>query len=156
MRLRVLRYKRGTLRWENVGRRPTSERAALPIAAGQHLVEMRLRRLWSSALERRELAVRAGRFLGERVLVVLPPAQQVAEVRGRQRRAEVEALVLIAAHRLERVELLERLDALGDHLEPQAVRERDDRLHDRRVVGARHQVLDEAAIDLELVDRKAA
>jgi hypothetical protein len=33
------------------------------------------------------------------------------------------------------IQLLRRLDTLGNHLESQAVRQGDDRLNDRRVIG---------------------
>src|SRR5450755_3991579 len=68
----------------------------------------------------------------------------------------MKSLVLIAANTLKEVELRYRLHALGDHLEPQAMGERDDRLHDRGIVGARSDFVDEAAIDLEPVDRQSA
>ena len=48
-----------------------------------------------------------------------------------------------------------RLDALGDDAQAQAVRERDDRFHDRGVVRVRHEFAHEAAIDLEFVEREA-
>src|SRR6185295_15398895 len=54
------------------------------------------------------------------------------------------------------MELLGCFYALGYHFEPQAVRERNDGLHDGRIVGSRHEVLDEAAVDLEIVDGEAA
>lgn len=65
-------------------------------------------------------------------------------------------LILIATHRLERVELFDRLHAFGHHFESQGMRQRDDGLNDGCIVGARHQVFDEAAINLEIVDGKAA
>src|SRR5207244_10933914 len=83
-------------------------------------------------------------------------AQQVGETRRRHRRTETEPLILIAAETLEQGELLFGLHALGDHLQMQAVRQRHDRFHDRGIVGPRYQLGDEAAIDLQLVDRKAA
>src|SRR5207302_4393826 len=61
-----------------------------------------------------------------------------------------------AAETLEQGELLFSFHALGDHLQMQAVRQRHDRFHDRGIVGPRYQLGDEAAIDLQLVDRKAA
>ena len=47
-----------------------------------------------------------------------------------------------------------RLDALGDDLEAEVVAERDDRAHDRGVVGVAVHVEHERAVDLELRDRE--
>ena len=46
------------------------------------------------------------------------------------------------------------LDALGHRLEPERVRELDDRLHDGGVLGARHDAVDEGLVDLQRVDRQ--
>ena len=49
----------------------------------------------------------------------------------------------------QQIQLLARLHPLGDHLELQALGERDDRLRDRGVVGVARDVLDERLVDLE-------
>ena len=54
-------------------------------------------------------------------------ADEAFELCRGQRSAEMIALILIAAGGLQELELRGRLDALGHHLEPQAVRERDNR-----------------------------
>ena len=68
---------------------------------------------------------------------------------------DVEALRELAAEHLQVVELLALLDAVGDHLEPEVVREADDRAHDleraRVVADAGHQ----RARDLDRVAREA-
>src|SRR6185437_5443246 len=103
-----------------------------------------------------ELAVRAigfGTRLG--ILRPLPGTHQLGELAGRQRRAEMESLVLIAAEGAQELELLGGLDPLGDHFELQAVRQGDDGLDDGGIYLAL-EIPDEGAVDLQLVDREAA
>jgi hypothetical protein len=64
-------------------------------------------------------------------------------------------LHLVAAAAAQAVELLERLDALGDHAHAQAVRQRHDRFDQRRAVGVAGDVLHEGTVDLEHVHRQA-
>src|SRR5438309_1409194 len=71
---------------------------------------------------------------------------------GGQRRAEEEALPRFAPERAQQLELRSRLDAFGDHLTLETLRDVDHRSHDdaaRIVVGQR---VDEAAVDLDLRD----
>src|SRR6185437_7500186 len=104
---------------------------------------------------RGQLAVGAGGLIARlRVLGALPAAQQLGELRWRQRRTEVKALVLIAAEGAQEPELIGRLHPFRDHLEPQAVRQGDDRLHDGGI-GLAAELAHERAIDLQLVDREA-
>src|SRR5499427_3817055 len=56
---------------------------------------------------------------------------------------EAVALDLVAAVRGEQLELLLGLDALGDHLELEAVRQADDRERDHRVLGIGRDVAHE-------------
>ena len=71
--------------------------------------------------------MRARRFVARfGILRPLPPAQELRELTCRQRRAEVKALVLIAAEGAQELQLIVSLDAFRDHLQPQAVRERVD------------------------------
>ncbi len=79
-----------------------------------------------------------------------------ANASGVHRGAAEEALILIAAQRAQEFQLLLGFHAFGDHLQAQAVRQRDDRVHDGRVLGIGDHILDEGAIDLELVEREAA
>jgi hypothetical protein len=73
---------------------------------------------------RGKLAVSAGgAFVGQAVLGLLLGADQLAERRGRQRLAEMIALVLIAAQGFEELELFGRFDAFGDYFELKSVRE---------------------------------
>src|SRR6185437_8787040 len=108
---------------------------------------------WSSALQAGELAVGPRRILlgQDRILF-----QQLLELRGEEGGTEIKPLVLIATELGQQLQLLGRLHALRNHLQGQTMRERDDRAHDRGVLPERSHLLDEAAIDLELVDRKAA
>ena len=50
--------------------------------------------------------------------------------------------------------MLLRLDALGDHFEPEAAPERDDRAHDRGIVGVLGHVAHEALVDLDALHRE--
>ena len=54
----------------------------------------------------------------------------------------------------EEVELRLRFHALRDNAKVEALRELDDRAHDRRVLEPVGQVLDNVAIDLQAVDRE--
>src|SRR5580704_3025399 len=74
----------------------------------------------------------------------------------RQRTAIVEALYVRAAEPANKLELLLRFHAFGGGRHVQAFGETGDRLHDRIGVGTLAQPLDEAAVDLDLVERKAA
>src|SRR5919106_291976 len=81
---------------------------------------------------------------------------------------EVEALAPLATKRLQSVDLLRVLDALGDHLEPERPAELDDRVCDCRFLGAVPDALDQprmlellgrnvdAQADLGIVDRPVA
>ena len=74
----------------------------------------------------------------------------------RHRLGEQEALQLVAAHLHQHLLLALVLDALGDDLEAERVGELDDRVDDGARVGAVLEVLDEAAVDLELLGRAAS
>src|SRR4051812_9863833 len=80
-----------------------------------------------------------------------PPAPGLARVLGRA--AEQVALHEVAAAALQELELFLRLHALGDHLDAERVRERDDGGDDRHLVAVAGHIGDEAAVDLHLVDR---
>src|ERR1700675_254751 len=95
-----------------------------------------------------------GIVLGQNVLL-LRLADQALEVRGGQRAAEMVNLVFIATRGSEKIELRRRFPSSRDYLEPQAVRQRDDGAHDRRILGTTHDLVDEHTVDLELIDRKA-
>lgn len=104
----------------------------------------------------RELALRAVRIgLGKLRRRVSLSADQRLELRGGQGGAEVKSLVLIAAEGLQEIELLGGFDAFRHHLQPQAMRQRNDGTHDGSVVGPGHDLADEASIDLEFVDGKS-
>eukprot|EP01136_Pigoraptor_vietnamica_P033089 Opistho-1_new@95611 len=77
------------------------------------------------------------------------------ELRYRQGRREQEALDLVAAGALQEIALRHRLHTLGDHAQPQRTRHLDHRLRDAGIALVTRQALDEAAVDLELLDRKA-
>src|SRR4051794_39150227 len=59
------------------------------------------------------------------------------------RRGEVEALAEVAADLAQHVELSAGLDALGDDLEADSLRQPDDQAHERGIVVAEGQALDE-------------
>src|SRR5512146_2938284 len=82
-------------------------------------------------------------------------AQRLGKAHRRLRLATEVSLPLIALEHADVVELLLRLDTLGDDLQPNAVREENDRAYDGCVGVARRQITHEAAIDLELVDGEA-
>src|SRR5829696_1982589 len=68
--------------------------------------------------------------------------------------SEEVALTAVAAHRAEARQLQWRLQALGDDGDAERVPEVDDRLDDRRVLGVEAEPGDEAAIDLDRLDRE--
>ena len=72
------------------------------------------------------------------------------------RRAEQKTLHLVAAFGAQPVELVHGLHAFGRRGDVEAAAEAGDRAHDRHAVGALRQILDERAVDLDLVERKAA
>src|ERR1700733_13328542 len=81
---------------------------------------------------------------------------QAFEFGPRDRWTELISLVLIASQRLEQIELGVRLDAFGDDLETQIVRQRDDGADDGRVVRSRGDLTQKTAIDLQMIDRESA
>jgi len=76
------------------------------------------------------------------------------DLRRLDRRAEIEALHFVAAALAQVFHLLFCLDALGDHLEAQAVRHRDHCGHDRGIVRVDGDVAGERAVDLDAFDRE--
>jgi len=66
----------------------------------------------------------------------------------------VVALRDVAVERAQGLDLLDRLDALGDRLHAEFVGERDDRGDDRAVVAALDDAVDEGFVDLDDVDRQ--
>jgi hypothetical protein len=55
----------------------------------------------------------------------------------------------------ERLELRFGLDALGDHFQPQRAAEMDDRMDDRGAFALAAHAVDEAAVDLQAIEREA-
>src|SRR6185312_16320787 len=72
--------------------------------------------------------------------------------RGGLRLATIVALPLVAVERADEVQLPFRLDTLRHDLQPNTVREQNDRAHDRRIGLAGCQISHEASVDLELID----
>src|SRR5687768_5906487 len=64
------------------------------------------------------------------------------------------ALDLVAAFGTQHFELLGRLHAFGEHRDAEAAAEADDRADDRSRLGVVDHVLNEAAVDLDLVERE--
>ena len=56
---------------------------------------------------------------------------------------------------LEEATLRLGFDAFGDDGQAEALGQRDDRVRDRRVIGAARQVAHERAVNLDLVERQA-
>src|SRR5690349_17616064 len=84
----------------------------------------------------------------------LSTPQESNELLFGQRHADQVALHLVAAQEAQQPRVLLGLDALGDHPQPQRVRERDDGRHQReraRVLAHAHH---ERAVDLERLDRQ--
>jgi hypothetical protein len=73
----------------------------------------------------------------------------------RHRAAEQIALNEIAARTLEKLILLQALDALGDHLQMQSVGHDDDRLDDLHVRRGGGDIENERAVDLQSIQRQA-
>src|SRR5882672_3446267 len=81
--------------------------------------------------------------------------QHRGETYGVDRASAKIALIGLAAERSQEIELCLGFNPLRDHDHAQALGQVDDRLDDRRIVQIVRQVLDEAAVDLEFVDREA-
>src|SRR4029453_18258449 len=82
----------------------------------------------------------------------LPRGDELGKPDGRQWRAHPEALEAVAAACVQKIKLLARAHAFGDHLEPQAAREADDRLGNGGILRVGLEVGDERDIDLEGID----
>src|SRR5258708_1301112 len=83
-----------------------------------------------------------------------PCRQELRHRLGIDRRGEEIPLALVAAVRAQEFQLLPGPDPLAHHPHPNRIRERDDRLRDRRVVPFLVHPADERAVDLEAVDRQ--
>src|SRR5690606_15593243 len=83
-------------------------------------------------------------------------AQRRGHVLSRQRHRVEIALSEIAAERDQPAFLCRGLHALGDDFHPEAVPEVDHRGRDRLRLGSLAKLADEAAVDLEQVDRELA
>src|SRR5262249_4499699 len=81
--------------------------------------------------------------------------QQPVERLARRRPSEQEALHLLAAGEPEQYALLLSLDTLGEQRQPERPAESDNGLHYRLGIGAAAERLDEALVDLELVELEA-
>ena len=86
------------------------------------------------------------------------PARRILEKRARRFRAERprerKALAEVASQVLELEQLAPRLHAFGDHIQPQAFTERNNRSHDLRVLSGMPDAGDERAVDLQRVKRE--
>src|SRR5579885_1247899 len=77
---------------------------------------------------------------------------QLRDLVGRAGLGEVVALREVTAEDAEQLELLLRLDTLGDRREVERVAELDDRRHDRLVLRPGVELAHERAVDLDDVD----
>jgi hypothetical protein len=83
------------------------------------------------------------------------PGQPAQHALGIDRPAVVVALDLVAAEFLKEVRLLPGLDALGDHLQPEAPGQGQDGPGDGNILRVAGQILDEATVDLQGIDGQA-
>jgi len=72
-----------------------------------------------------------------------------------QRLAEIVALHFVAASATKENSVALRFHALGDHRQPQAMRQRDDRHDDGPAFGALHDFAHEGLVDFQPVDGEA-
>ena len=84
-----------------------------------------------------------------------PASEQCGRALGRDGRRKKIALRFVATVSREEFELRGVFDTLGDDGEIEAVRERDDRAGNERVVGIGVRVPYERAVDLQRIERKA-
>src|SRR4051812_9907055 len=82
----------------------------------------------------------------------MPIEHDTLEMTDRVRSRDQITLDLVAAFRAQSLELLGRLDTFGQYRHAEAVAETDHRADDRARLRTR-DVLDEAAVDLDLVER---
>src|SRR5450756_2082882 len=82
--------------------------------------------------------------------------QQPPDLGGGFCGAEQEALHLVAAFGAQPVELVHGLDAFRRRGDVEAAAQPRDRPHDRDAIRTLRQILDERAVDLDLVERKAS
>ena len=85
-----------------------------------------------------------------------PRRDELGDARGGLGHGEAVALTPAVAEGEEVGELLVGLDPLGDHLDAQRPRHRQEARGERRVRGAIGQAADERAVELDLVDRQRA
>src|SRR6478752_3061964 len=86
--------------------------------------------------------------------LALPRVPHGAKRTERRGHGDGEALRVIDADRAQRFERIAVLDRLGDRLFPHVMADAVDRLDHRMVDRVLEHVLDEAAVDLEVIDRK--
>src|SRR4051812_5587481 len=72
------------------------------------------------------------------------------------RSREIKALEMRGAGGAERHDLRFGLDPFRDHAEPQGAAEMDDRMDDRRTLALAAHAVDEAAVDLQAIERELA
>src|ERR1019366_1458040 len=91
-----------------------------------------------------QLALRAPRIELGKLQPGLPlGTDQCLELRRGQGGAKVKALILIAAERLQKLELLGRFDTFRHYFQSQAMSKRDNRANDGSIFGPRHDLTDE-------------
>src|ERR1700737_5271523 len=94
-----------------------------------------------SGLVHGQLAISApGVELGQLWFEAILGAREISELVRCERRAVVIALILITAKSPQELQLFRRFDAFRHHLQSQAVGQRDDGTHDRRIFGSRHDL----------------
>src|SRR5262245_16153554 len=81
--------------------------------------------------------------------------QHLGDLRGRHRSAIGKALHLGAAFRAHLLELLQRFHAFGRRGHAETLAERRDRANDRDGIGIDVKIMDEALVDLDLVEGEA-
>src|ERR1700756_306168 len=82
--------------------------------------------------------------------------EQACDFTCRLRRAEQKSLHLVAAFIAQPIELVHRFHALGRRRDVETAAKAGNRPHDRDTIGPHGNVLDEGAVDLDLVEWKAS
>ena len=95
---------------------------------------------------------RAETMLGDTAVAVHPDDARYRHLVGRHGTADQIALDFVATDLAQIFELVGRLDAFGDHADPQVTRQGDHRLHDRGAVRLHQHVADEGLVDLDAAE----
>ena len=127
----------------------------IPIFPDQRIFGIAKKRIRLFARSRRWAAAQASATLGSVDLRAVMRRQQTPDFGGQFGRTEQVALHFSAAGRLQRLQLFEGFDAFRRRRHVACRRDIDDRINDRPGVAGFCDVLDEATVDLDLVEGKS-